>query len=54
MRAPEVPYERFLAAVLDNPRKPGEGAMTYVARIAEIAGLKALAVLAGDAGSCAA
>lgn len=33
----EIVFERYYAAVLDNPRLPGEGAMAYLVRIAEIA-----------------
>jgi len=32
-----IPLARYEAAVWDNPRKPGEGAISYVQRIAEIA-----------------
>lgn len=31
-----VPYERYLAAAYDYPRKPGEGPMAYVRRLAEV------------------
>lgn len=31
-----IPLERYWAAVMDNPRRPGEGPMTYIVRIAEL------------------
>lgn len=33
----DIPLARYESAVWDHPRKPGEGAMTYCARIAELA-----------------
>jgi hypothetical protein len=32
----ELELGRYLASVYDNPRKPGEGAIAYIVRIAEL------------------
>lgn len=44
----DIPLARYEAAVWDHPRKPGEGAMTYIARLAELAAATHLAQPAKD------